>query len=389
MSCRILVLTPECPLPANHGGRVDVARRLAALRSRNVAVMLVFWSHPSQRGAVDEIMPELQLLADEIVVLDTITVKEFLKRGARYPLWVGQREMTSSQAIEVATKANAFGAQAFLLDHLNAAAGLDALQALLPLPNAYRAHNIEFRYAEMQTANAKGLRGKFIGFLVKRGMKSLERRVRRDAKAVFDISLSDLEYWKEQGERSGVWLPVLFDGDAARCLIDEESWQPSFDVGYMGNLYAPNNVEGILWFIRCVIPELRRFKPKIKVCIAGSQPTAEVRNACTAAGVILNADPPESSIVLRDCRVLINPVFRSSGTNVKAIEMLFTPAALVSTDEGLTGLPSSARDCFSIARSVDDFASAVLSGNKTGDRISARGLFNSSAIESLLTEICG
>lgn len=384
---RLLVLSPESPLPPRHGGRVDLARRLAALRAQGVEVMLVFWASPKATAELEAVSSALNELAHEVIVLEELSLRGYLRAGARYPLWVGQRAMTAQAAAGVAARARAFGAAAILLDNLNGAAGLDRLRSILPLPYAYRAHNVEHRYAASQTAGARGLRARLIGWLVRAGMLRLETRIRREAVQVLDISPEDLAFWQGRGERHGHWSPVLFDKVSAARLSETAAWQPEVDVGYLGNLYAPNNLAGLRWFLAEVVPILRQSRATISIRIAGAQPDPALWAACQAAGVSLLADPADAVTVLRGARVLINPVFAGSGTNVKATEMLFTPAALVSTPQGLAGLPEEARACFAQAGTAADFAQAILAAARPGNRDLARKAFLDTALAPFLAAL--
>lgn len=383
----IVVITPECPLPSHHGGRVDVARRLAALKAKGLKILLVFWAKAEDAEAVSMAMPALHALADDVVVLRELGLREYILAGANYPLWVGQRALSRSEARLLASRVQSFGAQSILLDHLNAAAGLERLLAEAPLPYAYRAHNIEHRYVALQTAGATSAKEELIAFLACKGMLHLERRIRKGAVQVLDISEDDISYWRSMGESNSHWLPVIFEDASAKRLADTEHWHPTADVGYLGNLYAPNNVAGILWFIREVVPMLRQKTPDIRIRIAGAQPVPAVTLACKEADVELCANPSDAVALLRDAHVLINPVFAGSGMNVKAVEMLSTPAALVSTQAGLAGLPISVRHCFAQAETPSAFAAAILNRARPGQREAARALFSESALAPFLSAL--
>lgn len=381
-SSRIVVITPEMPLPAIHGGRVDVARRLSALKARGVDVMMICWARSDEEERLAH--SSLRDIVHSFVILRESSLRKYLLEGFRYPLWVGQRWIPSRRLSQIVKEIDEFAPTALLLDHLNGAAGLELIRSKMSIPYAYRSHNVEEAYAQQQTRYAKSLREQITGFLVRKGIAKLENRIRRDAFQVLDISADDLSHWQAKGATNSHWSPVLIDADNARELSEELAWKPSFDVGYLGNLHSPNNVAGVLWFIAQVVPRLRKVRPNISIQIAGSNPTSEIYKACIDSKLNLLPNPISSLCVLRDSKVLVNPVFAASGTNVKAVEMMFTPAALISTSFGLTGLPKTAKDCFSVADEAEQFALHILSGRQDFNRDAARGLFGEAALTPFL-----
>lgn len=382
---RIVVITPEMPLPATHGGRVDVVRRLSALKARGVDVMMICWARSDEEERVAH--SSLRDLVHSFIVLRESSLRKYMLEGFRYPLWVGQRWIPPRILSRIVKEIDEFAPAALLLDHLNGAAGLELIRGKTSIPYAYRAHNLEADYAKQQTRYAKSLREQVIGLLVRKGMAQLESRIRRDAFQVLDISVDDLAHWKEKGETNCHWSPVLIGSDNSRELSEQSAWKPSFDVGYLGNLHSPNNVAGVIWFIEQVVPKLRKVRPNISIQIAGSNPSSEIYKACIDSKLNLLPNPSSSLYVLRDSKVLVNPVFAASGTNVKAVEMLFTPAVLVSTSFGLTGLPKTAKDCFSIADEPEQFAQHILSERQDFNRDAARGLFGEAALMPFLSAL--
>lgn len=156
----------------------------------------------------------------------------------------------------------------------------------------------------------------------------------------------------------------------------------------------PNNVQGLVWFLEKVAPQLLDARPGLRLFIAGSRPSDRIRAALAARPeVTLIENPPDAVSVLRDAEVLINPVFAGSGVNIKSVEMLFSPAELVSTPQGVAGLPDEVKRCFRISQDESGFASAVLDGlNSTAagriaeseNRAVARSYFRAKRIDDIL-----
>ena len=134
----------------------------------------------------------------------------------------------------------------------------------------------------------------------------------------------------------------------------------SFDVAFTGGLFAPNSVEGLKWFAELVLPILRATSNcQLRVVFAGSKPTRLVRRLCRQFGITCAADQVSLEPFLFFSRVLINPVQHSSGVNVKMLEMLATNRPIVSTLQGVRGLPEWTRAMVDVCHTPEEFAKAI------------------------------
>lgn len=358
---RLLVVTTDVPLPADSGGRVDVWRRLQALHQAGWALGLLCWRDADRTGPGDAAADATLREVCETVAIRTIShrpgeVLHRLSHLARLPSHAASRWITLEHAASLAM-ARAFAPDAVLADGLYAGACARWLAQQLGVPLLYRAHNIEHLYMQRQWHLARRLRPR-IGIALNRlGLARFERGLWRDAQAVLDISLDDLAQWRAQGFSRGHWLPTLVDESQAAALAAEAPAR--WDVAYFGNLHTPNNVDAVRWLVEAVWPTLAA--QGLRLLVAGSRPSPEVRRLLTPlASATLVEDPPSMPEVVRQARVLVNPVQAGSGVNLKSVEMLFSRAGLVSTPVGVQGLPAAARDCFRVADSAPAFAQAVL-----------------------------
>ncbi len=395
---RIVVIHNECPVPANHGGRIDVYRRLLALREAGVEVTLIYWQDVAAHGPLQpQHRAQLDGLVARHLALDMRGSK--LDLAARIlgspwcPSHVRARQPRPAEWQRVLTMLQGVPHDGILLDSLYGGLLAVRLQQHLQLPLLYRSHNIEQHYMRKQADSAVGWRKKLPIALNLMALPGYERSIVQRSLAFFDISDTDLQWWQQQGLRHGHWMPPIMDSGTARTLSPTDGWSPTCDVGYVGNLYSPNNVEGVCWFLNEVVPRLRAQRPDLKAFVAGSRPTPAVLAAAQRQGVEVIANPPDMAPIIRSAKVLVNPVFVGSGVNIKAVEMLFSPAALVSTSVGLGGLPADVRALFSCADQPEPFAQAILqhlqappteAQARSTRREAARARFQQGAIQPLL-----
>lgn len=357
---RIFVIANDSPLPANSGGRVDVWRRLQALHRSGATLAFQGWldegrgTHPD-----DALLQKLRTVCDDVALTPiTRSPAEIVQRLARLawlPSHAASRWVTVDHAA-LLERARRFAPDVIWLDGLYGGACAMWLSRQLRVPLIYRSHNIEHVYMQRQLARAPSLKQR-VGLLANViGLRRFERRVMRAAGVVFDISQDDQAWWRQQGFGNVEWLPTFVDEDYAQAL--GVPTEPRYDVIYFGNLRTPNNVDAVRWFVEAVLPLISH--AGLRVLLAGSDPCDEIQSLPRRDPRIeIVANPPDMAQLVRQGRVLINPVRAGSGVNLKSVEMLFTQAALVSTRIGVQGIPQAAQDCFVVADEAAAFAHAI------------------------------
>jgi len=395
---RLLVVAQEFPYPPTHGGRVDVWRRLLALKHCGAQLALVCWYEDTEGlcPSSDEIDTVRALVEVLHVIPKRFGFLPNLIRSARIiqgtPSHAASRILDKGALAKTLTAIHDFSPEAVMLDSLYGGMLAMAVKNMFRVPLFYRAHNIEHRYMDTQARAAERLIDTVAWRLACVHLERFETRIIRESTAWFDISVESLEFWKRRGFTHGYWLPPMIDREFASRLGNVSADAPGYDVGYLGNLFAPNNVYGVLWFLEQVVPLLRRRMSEINVFIAGSRPVESVVNAARRSGVRLIVNPTDSVPVLRDAHVLVNPVFSGSGVNIKSVEMLFCPAQLVSTTQGIAGLPESIKSHFHQADTPDSFADAILGALSMpeydpAERENARKEFSFLKAEALLQQM--
>jgi hypothetical protein len=389
----IVIIANEFPYPPTHGGKVDVWRRICALKEQGAKICLIAWadSHVMQDTASTD---TVRTVVDELVLLpyhDGLRHKfQQLCRSLFLPRSVSNRSLTPERFRSVLLMVKKFAPDIIFLDSVYGYLLAEKLTKSLVVPLYYRSHNIEYVYLQKQFLLAKNLRDKIKWFFNARGMETIENKAMHLASRFYDISFEDLVFWQQKGFAHGHWLPPVVDIKLSSRLSDNHNYDPQYDVGYLGNLFMPNNVNGLVWFLKEVVPAIRSTSPAARIFIAGSKPVQELVDLAKSAGVEIFANPPDIVPVLRNAKVLVNPVFAGSGVNVKSVEMLFTPGQLVATPIGLGGLPEQVKKCFWQAENAQDFARLVLTAVDNfksvnmNERNNARTFFLPEAVGQIL-----
>lgn len=361
---RVAVVYHEMPYPVNHGGRLDVWSRLQALADLGVEIHLVCWKNAHLGEGVPAADSPIWKVVKSATVLDEKGRLANSHLAMSLPGYARRRLPDAQGWARVVKAVTAFQPDAILLEGPFGFPTAHRLSRELGVDFIYRSHNVEARYARLILEKSVGWKDRLEAFSNVMGVEKMESSILANARRVFDISQDDVQYWKARGVEHIEWLPSVVGQAWAEQISTLDGWHPEFDFGYLGNLYQPNNVHGVTWFLQEVLPLLRSLRPGIRGFIAGSRPADSIRAAIDQAGpgVRLIENPPDVIPILRNAKVLINPVFAGSGVNTKCIEMLFTPAALVATSTALNGLPDAVRACFGMADQPRAFAELMIRG---------------------------
>jgi hypothetical protein len=254
----------------------------------------------------------------------------------------------------------------------------------------YRSHNIEHKYFQGQAAAATGSRDQLAWRLACLHLHRFEKQLQQEAKISFDISADDLRFWQSQGLTNGVWLPPLPEAALDQSHVVTATAVQARELAFLGNLHAPNNVRGLVWFVEEVMPIVWKARPQTTFTIAGARPGEVVRQLVSQhAGVELVENVADVPGFLAASRVLVNPVLTGSGVNVKTLDMLMTERPIVSTPQGVAGLTPEIQALCRIASRPEQFALQVLQAIDDGtidaaQRDTCREQFSMGAVTTML-----
>lgn len=393
MTIKITLVASEFPYPPIHGGRVDTWRRICALHEQGVQIQLITWisKRKGKSPSADDI-EEVKSKVSSLVLLplpDTLIGRIVgVARAPFLPIPICQRVPAVNLMKETRRVVACFDPAVIVCDGLFGASLAGTLSAYTARPMVARSQNIEHRYMASQAGVAKPLiqKAKYYAFSV--GLKRYEKSFLGRCAKVFDISVADLEHWRARGIMTGTWLPPF-----ATCLDPAKLSEaaPKYDIAYLGNLHAPNNLAGIQWFVTRVVPLLN---PDTKILIAGSDPSSHFRRICRSGGhitVLENPDSPDT--VYREARVLVNPIFSGSGVNIKSVDMLASGRPVVTTAQGVMGLPTEISGLFLTAETEREFADRIVQALSDGAVVNehsqdmAERFFGRSAVQQFVSQL--
>lgn len=348
-----------------HGSRIDSWRRIKAFADRGVELQAIFWwfgtkPTPEEIAEIHKYVSKIHLI--EIEQTSVSRLRRITDLFS-YPLETSSRLIKGQKLAELMQEVREFNPDIIFLDGIHGGAIATQLSRELSVPIAIRSHNIEHMYARKMLKAAIGLKDKFRRYLAILHLENYEKKLLANSAIFYDISADDLAFWQKLNFTNGRLLSPLIEFDRTSGEFESKGILESdaYDLVFLGNLNAENNVAGIIWFLTEVLPIIRQRLPEATVLIAGFKPVDRIVQICEETpGVFLSINPASASNTYQSGRVLINPILTGSGVKIKSIEMLKFGKPIVSTSEGVSGLPAPVKQYFRIANDPTAFAAAAI-----------------------------
>lgn len=134
----------------------------------------------------------------------------------------------------------------------------------------------------------------------------------------------------------------------------------SREIVFVGNLGYFSNIDGASWFVREVLPRIRREVPDARLRLVGARPAKSlVRLAAACEGVDLVGAVAEVAPEIARAAVAIAPLRAGSGQQIKILEAMAVGRPVVATRVSAQGLQ--ADEHLLVADDAESFAQAVVS----------------------------
>ena len=141
--------------------------------------------------------------------------------------------------------------------------------------------------------------------------------------------------------------------------VDSAVREPN-SIVFSGNMNYRPNVDAIVYFVKEILPLIRRKVPNAVLYIVGTNPTASVQALGEDVGVVVTGEVDSVYSWLRRAAVGVNPIRAGAGLQNKVLEGLACGLPMVVTsvaNEGIGALPGTH---LLVADSVVDFSDRVV-----------------------------
>ena len=154
-----------------------------------------------------------------------------------------------------------------------------------------------------------------------------------------------------------VVVPIGVDAEFFKPLNEAEEW-PSLI--FVGNMFAPYNIDAVLYFYSQVYQEIRRQLPKLKLYIVGRSPAEEIKRLSSDECVIVTGYVEDVRPYLARACVVIAPFISGTGTKTKVLEAMAMGKPVVSTSIGVRGINVSPGENAIVADKPAEFAQRII-----------------------------
>lgn len=243
-----------------------------------------------------------------------------------------------------------------LLEGLQTAYFIPELKNKFPdTPIILQQVNVEFHLLEQKAASAKNPFLKFFLYDQARLMKKFEFDTLKKVNAITFISNNDLDFFKK-------FIPDL----NAEVIVPGSNLVNStnFDHRNENELLAISNwkwhpnLEGLIWFIENVWPELKNKFPKLTFTIVGDGLT-EKFTALLPSGTSYLGFVDDLTELKNRATLQVIPLLSGSGVKIKVIDAISSGIPVITTDFGIEGtllIPN--KHCL-LANTVNEFINQI------------------------------
>ncbi len=219
-------------------------------------------------------------------------------------------------------------------------------------------HNVEAVIWKRHAENAPTPAHRWYFQMQARRMKAYEGEVCGAVKSVVAVSDIDADRMRKDYRPRRV--------DAIPTGVDLDYFTPratplSSDLVFLGSMDWMPNIDGAEWFVREVLPLIRKRKPDCSVVLAGRTPSRAVLDLASGnGGVQATGTVPDVRPYLWGATVSIVPLRIGGGTRLKIFESMAAGIPVVSTTVGAEGLPVEPDTQILIADDPASFAECCL-----------------------------
>ena len=334
---RLLFLTPLFPYPPNSGGLIKTWTLLEFLRERCQTEVLCFHREElsaDQRGYASRFEGEDAL---ESLPLKRGRGVASLLRSYVCGLPLSVYRNRSREMIQaISRKLESGQYDVLFFDHWLMAQylppGFHGLSLL-------HMHNAESLVWERQAALEQNPALRPILRMEAKRVRNYERANLPRFDRVLAVSEEDREVLIRLGAAEDRVAVLPNVPDPALLELPPLQFSSPPDVLYFGTLSWEPNAQGLQWFLKAVLPGLKRELPGIRLIVAGGDPPRRLRDAVRREDMVeLMAAGDSVDGVYRRARAFVEPVQGGGGTKLKVLSALARGLPVVTTSAGAAGI---------------------------------------------------
>ncbi|MBS7044847.1 MAG: glycosyltransferase [Eubacterium sp.] len=342
---RILFLTNLLPYPLDNGGKIKTFSTLKALSIMGNSVDLLCFSENSENDSgnvqkLKNICNDVQFIEHKLTTKSNIKYMmavAFRSLFSKYPFGIYKYESKQMRDV-IAKKIKENDYDIIYFDHLQMYKYFNSFDRK-NVKFVLDQHNSESEIVYRTYQNSNNFLKKIFLTIEYNKIRKFEKKALSDVDKIYALSENDVESMKHLNVNlknfSVIPIGVIDNG----IINKKEDKNKKLTLMFIGTLtWNPNN-QGILWFVRNVIPKLNESGIEYDLYIVGKNPSDELKELCESYNNIFvtgYVNDVDEMYVKSD--VMVVPLFVGSGQRVKIIESFSKGIPVISTSIGAEGL---------------------------------------------------
>lgn len=342
---RILFLTNLLPYPLDNGGKIKTFSTLKALSIMGNSVDLLCFSENSENDSgnvqkLKNICNDVQFIEHKLTTKSNIKYMmavAFRSLFSKYPFGIYKYESKQMRDV-IAKKIKENDYDIIYFDHLQMYKYFNSFDRK-NVKFVLDQHNSESEIVYRTYQNSNNFLKKIFLNIEYNKIRKFEKKALSDVDKIYALSENDVESMKHLNVNlknfSVIPIGVIDNG----IINKKEDKNKKLTLMFIGTLtWNPNN-QGILWFVRNVIPKLNESGIEYDLYIVGKNPSDELKELCESYNNIFvtgYVNDVDEMYVKSD--VMVVPLFVGSGQRVKIIESFSKGIPVISTSIGAEGL---------------------------------------------------
>jgi sugar transferase (PEP-CTERM/EpsH1 system associated) len=240
-------------------------------------------------------------------------------------------------------------------------------------PKILFTHNVESVIWQRHYRIAKNPLWKALSWREWRTMQAAEKRYLQEADHVMTVSEADRRYFAEFLDAAK--LSVIPTGADTDFFSPTKEPETPNSLVFTGSMDWLPNEDGVIYFIKEILPLIRREVREVSLTIVGRNPSPRLKElAAGTASVHLTAWVEDIRPYLSQAAVCVVPLRIGGGTRLKIFEAMSMGKAIVSTTIGAEGLPVRPDEHLVIADGPAHFAESTLALLRNPERRRSMGV---------------
>ncbi len=357
---KILILTNKLPYPPRDGGSIATLNMITGLRDVGNQITCLALNTNKHRYPIHEIPADLS----ESIRFLGVDCNSSIK-----PLKLISNLLFSSEPY-IATRFNIKAFRTALAMLLQEEA-FDIIQMEGPYPGLYldlirkksnarvslRAHNVEHLIWERKALYEASPLKKWYFINMAQRLKHFELELAQQVDFLVPISEQDASYFNLHGPQKAILtIPTGFCMD--NYPQTELPKEPS--IFFIGALDWLPNQEGLVWFLQKVFDGLLSELPELHFHVAGRNAPPHFEKRFKHPNICYHGEVEDAVAFIQSYRVMVAPLLTGSGIRVKILEGMALGRPVVTTSQGMEGIPAINHPYLAVEDNPDKFRSQIV-----------------------------